>query len=529
MRLLSRLSSVAAPARMQAQAGTPGPLSDFWYTPSGLLALGSEVSPDLALTLSYVYSAVSIISDDFGSMAAQMFRSMGEDGRARVRYADRGIGDLAYKLRWQPNSWQTAKAFWSTLAWQYLLRPAAYAEIVYQPGSRIEIQQIIPRHPDRVTQEVLPSGQIRFKLREPSREPRYVMSDEMVVVRNTSPDGLNAVSRTQYGSKALAAGLALQDFTKNYFSKGATAALLATYKGGQMEEESEAALHTSITRYLSGPENAGGLLLVPEDIDVKGLGVEPEKAQLLGLKNISGRDVARLFKMPPSWLGIEGAAAYASYVQDSQNYVNRCQIPLVTEFEQAVQRDLIVARDLFFLKFNMDYLLRGSTKERAEAYEIFIRSRVMRPSEARVKEDMSPDPDLDRLSEGDFRPGQSRRQEPADSSRNGANRAQLKGLLAVHDNAVRCLRRERHKVTELATKHKSDVEGWQTSLREFYAEHAGFVAQVMRVPMAVARGYAAQHGAQLEATGIGLFTEVWERDEADELCALALDDGRIAA
>lgn len=525
-------TAATAPVRMQAESALAAHTKAFFAGDDLVTsALGYDVSPELALTLSYVYCAVDTISADFGTATCQMFEDLGNDGRRRVPYSAPGIGSLARQLRWQPNSWQTAKAFWSTIAWQYLLRPAAYAELIYRPGSPGFVDQLVPRHPDRVRQEVLPRG-IRFKIFEPGGTSRYVTQDEMFVVRNTSSDGLNALSRMQYGSQALASALTLQHFTTNYFKKGVTASLLGTYKGAAMEDEDEAALHKSISRYMSGVENAGGLLLVPEDIDVKALGVSAKDAELLGLKNASGRDVARMFKMPPSWLGIENAQSYASQVQDSENYKNRCQLPLAVEVEQAVQRDLILAYDRYFIKFNLDYLTRGNLLERMQAYEIGIRSRILRPSDARVREDMSPDEDLDRLSESDYRPGTAGGQQSTEKKALALSRSGLKGVLALHDNAVRCLRRERSALAKLATKHANSAEGWQDGVREFYADHAGYVAQQMRLSIEDARMYAAQHGAQFESHGMTLIDGEaaghWEREEAEELVALALNYAEAA-
>ena len=115
----------------------------------------------------------------------------------------------------------------------------------------------------------------------------------------------------------------------------------------------------------------------------------------------------------------------------------------------------------------------------------------------------------------------------------GAHRAQLRAVLAVHDSAVRCVRRERVAVEKLAKKHADDPAGWQAALREFYGDHAQFIAQTMRVPIGIARGYAAQHGTQIETKGIviidGEAGSAWEREEAEELAGLALEDAAAAA
>lgn len=532
-----RIASVASPARMRAS--TPGPTNNWWYqTPEGwtlpLEAAGVNVTPELALTLSYVHCAVATITDDFGTSSCQGFRDLGEDGRARVKYTDAGIGALAYRLRWQPNSWQTAKAFWSTLCWQYLLRPAAYAEIIYRPGSDGFVESIVPRHPDRVRQEVLPSGRIRFVLTEPGGAQRIVTQEEMFVVRNTSTDGLNAVSRTRFGAKAIATGLALQDFTKNYFQKGATAAIVGSYKD-DLDEDEEKQLHSSISRYMSGVENAGGFLLVPGDITLSALGVDPNKAQLLGLKELSGRDIARLFKIPPHKLFISQTQNYGSQVQSAQEYVSGCQMPIAVEFEQAMQRDLVVRKDLFFFKFNMDYLLRADFKTRMEGYEIGIRARVLRPSEARVREDLPPDSELDQLSASDYRPGSSDGQRTKGNTQArlaGAAqtaRADFRKVLFVHDAAQRCVARERIAVEKLAKKHPSDVGTWQAELKVFYADHARFVADTMRLPDDMARAYAAQHGSVIESKGVVAMSDAWAKVESEELVALSLEGEAAAA
>jgi hypothetical protein len=179
----------------------------------------------------------------------------------------------------------------------------------------------------------------------------------------------------------------------------------------------------------------------------------------------------------------------------------------------------------------MDYLLRASFKERMEGYEIGVRSRVIRPSEARVREDLSPDEELDQLSAQDHRSGHQR---------DGANNApkehaaghSVRATLVMHDNAQRVLRREREAVSKLAKKHAENAEGWADGLRDFYEDHAGFVADTMRIPRTVARSYAAQHGALLESHGVGVMDDHWQRLEAEELTSLAMDAvtlGTVAA
>jgi len=119
-----------------------------------------------------------------------------------------GIGGLAYRMRWAPNDVQTSVEWVVSMVAQFLLRGRAYAEIVGGPTTGVT-EQYLPRHPDRVRPERLPSGRMRYKLTEASGQPRYLTQEEMLVVRDLSFDGgLTSTSRIQYGAQAIAIALA---------------------------------------------------------------------------------------------------------------------------------------------------------------------------------------------------------------------------------------------------------------------------------------------------------------------------------
>lgn len=549
MGFLSRLSTTVAPARLKASAGnTADPfyglygayLPPSWY--GSLTEAGVNVTPDLAMTLSAFYCGVSTISYDLSTLPVQVFaRHAGDEGKDRLRPffgagidSSNGIRSLAYMLRWQPNAFQSATEFFLSFIPQLLLRESAYAEIV--SGTTGFIEQLIPRHPDRIQPQRLPNGRMRYTLTEANGTPRPLTQDEMFVVRGMSLDaGLSGASRVAYGANAIGTHMAADKAAAKFFKSGMTAAAIASYKGGQMEETEEQQLHQSITRYATGAENNFGLLLVPDEISIDtNLGVEPDKAQMMLAREWGVLDVARLLRIDPGKLMIktESKAGSASE-QDEIKHVSNCLRPIAYLIEQAIQRDLILVKDAYFAEFLLEAKLRGDTAARAAYYSSAISAPWMWPSEVRIKENMNPDPALDELAKVRYRPGTPRTSpDGTQAPANGgafSGRAGLKAMLAIHDNAVRCVRRERHMVTQLAKKHASDVEGWQVALRDFYVDQAAFVAQTMRLDPAIARAYAAQHGTEFESKGIVLISDEWERFEADELAALSLDGDLAAA
>lgn len=414
---LSTLSRRASAQEYGRAFWNGDPLPEEWLT--RLQSSGIRVTPDLAMTLSAMFSGVTMICYDLATLPPHTYRYQPPStdprlsgGKDRVTPAygspeNGGIGHLAHLLRWQPNSVQTAVEFWLSMIAQYLLRGVAYAEIV--PGPSGAIGQLLPRHPDRVSVKRLANGRLTYELREYQREARYLTQEEMFVFRDLSLDaGITSVSRVEYGAPALGAALATQAASTRFFKSGMTAAAVATYKG-RMDDKDEETLHKSITRYATGLENSFGLMLIPDDVTITNLGIEPEKAQMMLAQEWGVREVARLLRMPGHKLGIQGWQSYSSQVQAAIDYVITCLRPIAVAIEQVVQRDLILEPNAYFVEFKLDALLRGDPASRAAYFSQAIRNRWLWPSEVRVLENFNPDPELDRLSAADHQPGASQR------------------------------------------------------------------------------------------------------------------------
>jgi HK97 family phage portal protein len=536
MKVFASLSATATPARLRAESAAQRYTNAFWSGNdlpdawgSSLSAAGVDVTPELAMTLAAFYCGVRTIAYDLATLPLKTFRYRDDGGKEiiRGRAADvtrGGIRDLAYLLRWAPNRFQTSTEYTVSQVTQFLLRRVAYAEIV--PGPNGFLEQLLPRHPDRVRTKRLPNGNLVYELLENGGGTRIVTQEEMHVVRDGAIDGFSTV---QYGANTLGTALAAERAAARFFKSGMTASLLATYKGESgMEDEDEDALHKSISRYGAGAENSYGVLLVPDDVTVTNLAVEPDKAQMMLAREWSVFEVARELQISPRKLMVRGkdAGGYASAYQDAIEHAVCCIRPKARTFEQAIARDLIIEKDTYGTYYDLRELMQGDPAQLGEFIEKLVRSRAITPSEARTLFlDLNPDAHLDQLSERDNQPGQSGSRRPQGGPPTSDARANVKGTLALYGNAVRCLRRERAAVEKIAKKHPSDVEAWHRGLREFLAEHAGFVAQTMRIPIGVARGYTAQHGSELEAKGIVVYAEGWEESEADDLTALALSDG----
>ncbi len=536
MGLLQRMSTTVAPARMRADAD---PFADQYngYVPPGwygvLSQAGVRVNADLAMTLSSVWRVVSGMVSDLSTLPCQVFRRLEDGGKQRVR-----THALSYLLRWQPNAFQTAQQFFGMMLAHQLLRGNAYVEIV--PGARGFADQLLPRHPDRVRKERLPNGRIRYRLINGNIDgaDRFLTSDEMMHAPDIlTLDGWLGASRIDYATQSIGGMLAAESAAQHFFSRGMTASMVVTLKGqggtGERDEAELKNIHTSLSMYASGVKNNGGILILEEDMGIANLGVDPEKAQLLATRQHGTKEVARWFGYPGHKLETDGQTqAYAAREQANLEYVIGTVRPILINWEQTIQKDLILEKDDFFTEFLIDALFRGDLKSQADYYKAAIQFGWMNRNEVRLRSNLNPAAGLDRFLEPenmrDADPSVARRRQQQEARSVGRGQsAGVRAALLAYETGQRIVRKEIAAVTKLAKQHANDPDAWKAGLQTFYQDHAAFVAETLHVALPEAREYAAEHGLALAKQGV-VVMEGWEHVVAHELAAWALEGDRAA-
>lgn len=536
---MSFLQRVQSSSFSQARrASTPGPLDEFWYrsAPFSVSTSGVRLSPEVSLTLSAVWQAVGLHSDGVASVPCHLFRRR-LDGRGRDRVSGGELGALEYRLRWQPNDNLTAFQMWQYAERCVMLRGIFIAEIL--AGPRGFADKLMPIHPDRVTPKRVPSGRIVYEVRDGALR-RQLSQDEVFVIMGPTDDCLRPMSFIEYGAQELGITVAASRMAGTFFDKGVMPAL-AVSDPNELGPDGLKNLHDSIALYIQGSKNAFGILPLEYGTKIEKLGLTPADSQLLLTLDNGVENVARWTNTPLHMLRMSklGTSSYASLEVFSAEFVTYGLRPKFVRNEQAIQRDLILAKDLFFAEFNMEALLRGNLDARAKFYQSAVLTGYMSRNEVREKENMNPVDGLDRYLEpqnmaqidesGDRIVSGGGSSARAEASRARVLSYQLSTRQAfcafalANETAMRLVRREKEAVEKLAKQHANDPDGWKAGLQEFYQKHAGVVAATVRVPMDQALAYAGQRGEALVSKGLAAFDEpvaaeqyaVWALDMAD--------------
>ncbi len=486
MGLLSTLLTPSASSR--------DPNDGRWWTPTaeGPTQAGVTVNAETALRLSAVWACVRLLSETVAMLPLLMFVRLTDGGRERA--PNHPLYDILHR---QPNRWQTAFEFKEMLMGHVLLRGNGYAEIV--PGPRGAVDQLIPLHPDRVTVERLEDGRPRYKVREVDGRDRIILDEDMFHLRGPSFDGLTGVSVITYARESLGLGLAAEAYGARFFGNDSRpGGVLQTDK--ELSDKAAGRLAASWKAAHAGVGNSHKVAVLEDGVKWQQMGVAPEDAQFLQTREFTAEDIARWFRVSPHMIGVTSkATSWGTGIEQlSIGFVIYTLLPWLQRWEQAIDRDLIIAGNKYFAEFLVDTLLRGDTKSRYEAYQIARNIGTMSANDVRRLENQNPIPNgdiyLQPLNMGEA--GKAAEAKPGSSRAGGAHYQQL-----THDAAARVVRKEIAAMTKAAKRTEGDSLAWAEAVESFYREHAPLVAETLHIGPEAANSYVGKQLCDLIAGG----------------------------
>lgn len=149
-----------------------------------------------------------------------------------------------------------------------------------------------------------------------------------------------------------------------------------------------------IDDFLDAYERSGSRVVVLEGgLTATTFSQSPVNAQLLDVERIMRNRVATVYNIPPHLLGDYSDTSFATAEQQMQEFISLTILPIVTQWEQELERKLLLPQDRddgYGFRFDFNNILRADTATRANAAQMGIRGGWMTPNEARAREGLAP-------------------------------------------------------------------------------------------------------------------------------------------
>jgi len=342
-------------ARDKPQNSLLGNTYSFFFgsTPSG-----KTVNERSALQTTAVYACVRILSETIASLPLHTYR-----------YTDRGKDKaldhpLYYLLHSEPNREMTSFVFRETLMSHLLLWGNAYAQIIRDGRGRV--LSLYPLLPDKMLVDRATTGEITYHY-QTDRGMYVLRSDEVLHIPGLGFDGLIGYSPIAMAKNAIGMAIATEEYGATFFANGANPGGVLEHPGIVKDPKR---LRDSWNAVYQGSSNAHRIAVLEEGVKFSPIGIPPDQAQFLETRKFQINEIARIFRVPPHMLADLEKSSFSNIEQQSLEFVKYTLDPWVIRWEQAIQKALFLPseKQQYFVKFNLDGLLRGDYQSRMTGY-----------------------------------------------------------------------------------------------------------------------------------------------------------------
>lgn len=355
--------------RRQEIRAAPG---EVQYEDQLLRALlgGGEVTKEMALQVPTVAGGIDLIASIIASTPIKLYRDV--NGRAeevkddpRLRLLNDETGDTL-----------DANQFWHAIVRDYYVGKGGYAYIRRDRGQVKslhyvdEAQIAIQRNLDPIfkSYDLLVRGR------------RYYPFEFLKILRNTK-DGMQGVPITEESSKLIEVAYQSLCYELYIVKKGGNKKGFLKAKK-KLDDTAMAQLKESFSRIYSN--SSDNVVVLNDGIEFQESSNTSVEMQLNENKTTNAAEFAKIFHVSPDVMG--------GKTSDTAGLAKLAAIPLMTKIQCALNRDLLLETEkgTFYWAFDTKELLKGSMKERFEAYKTALDGNFMQIDEVRYQEDMEP-------------------------------------------------------------------------------------------------------------------------------------------
>lgn len=341
-----------------------GPKNSFWGSTYsfffGSTTSGKTVNEKTAMQTTAVYACVRILAETIASLPLHTYKYT-ETGKEKSMEHS-----IYHLLADEPNPEMTSFVFRETLMGHLLLWGNAYAQIIRD--GRGKVTALYPLMPNIMSVKRTDNGEIYY-IYSKEGQSYPLRSDEVLHIPGLGFDGLIGYSPIAMAKNAIGMAIATEEYGASFFANGAN-------PGGVLEHpgivKDPTRVRESWNSVYQGTKNAHRVAVLEEGMKFQSIGIPPEQAQFLQTRKFQINEIARIFRIPPHMIGDLDKSSFSNIEQQSLEFVMYTLDPWVVRWEQAIKRALFTESEKkqYFVKFNVDGLLRGDYQSRMNGYAV---------------------------------------------------------------------------------------------------------------------------------------------------------------
>ena len=333
----------------------------------GSSSAGKAVTERSAMQMTAVYACVRILSEAIAGLPLHLYRHNSEGGK------EKAINHPLYRLLHdEPNPEMSSFVFRETLMTHLLLWGNAYSQIIR--NGKGEIVALYPLMPNKMGVNRDANGRLYYEYTRSTEEAPTMKGStvrlspaDVLHIPGLGFDGLVGYSPIAMAKNAIGLAIATEEYGSKFFANGAQPSGVLEHPG-TLKDPSR--VRDSWQSTFGGSGNANKVAVLEEGMKYTPISISPEQAQFLETRKFQINEIARIFRVPPHMVGDLEKSSFSNIEQQSLEFVKYTLDPWVARWEQSIQRTLLRPEEKrdYFVKFNVEGLLRGDYQSRMNGY-----------------------------------------------------------------------------------------------------------------------------------------------------------------
>ena len=350
-------------------------------------AAGKSVTERSAMQMTAVYACVRILSEAVAGLPLHLYKYTDSGGKEKAL-----DHPLYLLLHDEPNPEMSSFVFRETLMTHLLLWGNAYAQIIR--NGKGEVVALYPLMANKMTVERDDKGKLYYRYQKSSEEGADLPNSSVVLdpsdvlhIPGLGFDGLVGYSPIAMAKNAIGLAIAAEEYGSKFYANGAAPSGVLEHPGTLKDPGK---VRDAWMSQFGGSANSGKVAVLEEGMKYTPISISPEQAQFLETRKFQINEIARIFRVPPHMVGDLEKSSFSNIEQQSLEFVKYTLDPWVIRWEQSIQRSLLNPEEKtqYFVKFNVEGLLRGDYQSRMQGYATARQNGWMSANDIRELEDL---------------------------------------------------------------------------------------------------------------------------------------------
>ena len=349
-----------------------------------------------ALKEATVFACIRILADSIGKLPVKVYKQNST--------IDHYLTPL---LKTRPNPWMSARDFFKALEVKRHLYGNAYAWLEFETKGKNagKITGIYPLDSSKVEIYIddiglLPGkGRLWYVYKDNKGTEYRIDPDEILHFKGLTSDGIVGITPLTQLRKTIENAGAASEYLNNSFKTGLQTKGIIHYVG-DLSPEAQRRFRERFEEMASGLKNANRVSLLPLGYQFQPLSLTMADAQFLENTQLTAKQIAAAFGVKNHQLNDLDRATHTNVEHQQREFYVDTLMDILTGYEQELTYKLFTQKELeegYYIKFNVNAILRADPKTRYEGYRIAIQSGFMTANEVRALEEMEALPGGDKL------------------------------------------------------------------------------------------------------------------------------------